>query len=87
MLISFLLELLQYDDPQDFIKENNLVVQSMGIHIQAVINVLDNQDLDGGTILVPGSHKSIALWIEENARLRKPVPFLTFTNRFPLFLS
>jgi len=71
---------LFYNDPQDFIKENNLVVKSMGLHIQAVINILDNKAVDGGTLIVPGSHKDMHKWNESNLHLRKPLPFLTFCD-------
>ena len=71
---------LLYNDSQDFIKENNLVVKSMGMHIQAVINILDNEAIDGGTLIVPASHKHMHKWAESNLRLRKPLPFLTFRD-------
>ena len=34
---------LMYDDPQDFIRENNLIVEDMGRHVQCVLNFMDNQ--------------------------------------------
>lgn len=69
---------LQYNDRQDFIKENNLVVQSMGPHVQCVINFADNLDSDGGTLIIPKFHKHCSQWATDNAKLRKPVPFITF---------
>lgn len=53
---------LQYKDPQDFIKENNLVVKSMGCNVQCVLNFEDNEASDGGTIVVPKFHKLIEHW-------------------------
>ncbi len=74
-------ESLLYNDTQDFIKENNLVVKSMGTHIQAVINILDNEIVDGGTLIIPASHKHMYKWNENNLRLKKPLPFLTFHDK------
>jgi ectoine hydroxylase-related dioxygenase (phytanoyl-CoA dioxygenase family) len=55
---------LKYEDKHDFIKENNLVVKSMGRHVQCVLNFEDNRDDDGGTVLVPGFHRCIQSWCE-----------------------
>lgn len=63
------LNAIQYKDPQDFIKENNLVVKSMGRHVQCVLNFEDNEDEDGGTILVPKFHKHIEQWCKVDADL------------------
>jgi len=72
---------LQYADAQDFIKENNLVVKSMGPHVQCVLNFADNLDEDGGTLVVPRFHKELKDWATTNAKLRKPVPFVTFGSK------
>lgn len=72
---------LRYDDPQDFIKENNLVVRGMGPHVQCVLNFADNTDRDGGTLIVPCFHKHLATWTQRFRGLRKPVPFVTFSGR------
>ena len=53
-------EAVSYSSEHDFIKENNLVVRSMGMHIQCVMNFLDNLEEDGGTIIVPKFHKYIS---------------------------
>ena len=45
---------LPYNDPQDLVKENNLVIGSMGRHVQCVLNFADNLAEDGGTLVVPG---------------------------------
>ena len=55
---------LKYESEQDFIKENNHVVQSMGLHVQCVLNFADNSDEDGGTLIVPRFHKLIKKWCE-----------------------
>lgn len=55
---------LTYQDEQDFIRENNLVVNSMGIHVQCVLNFEDNTNDDGGTVIVPGFHKHIQQWCD-----------------------
>lgn len=71
-------ESLQYDDEQDFIKENNLVVRANGMHVQGVINLDDNLSEDGGTLIVPGFHKQLESWCAKNeSRLRKPLPWIT----------
>lgn len=72
---------LQYDDPQDFIKENNLVVSSMGPHVQCVLNFSDNLVDDGGTIVVPRFHTNLPGWCEKHRGIRKPVPFVTFNDK------
>lgn len=43
-------ETLKYTNGQDFIRENNHVVRSMGRHVQCVMNFVDNVEEDGGTI-------------------------------------
>lgn len=72
------LESLQYNDKQDFIRENNLVVESMGCHIQCVLNFHDNQADDGGTIVVPKFHHRMKEWAHNNIHLRKPLPWVQF---------
>jgi hypothetical protein len=59
---------IQYKDSQDFIKENNLVVKSMGCHVQCILNFEDNEEADGGTILVPKFHKHIEQWCKDDNR-------------------
>lgn len=75
---------LPYKNEQDFIKENNLVVKSMGTHIQCVLNFTDNLDEDGGTVVVPKFHRHIGHWCAQNAELRKPLPWLTMPLDTPL---
>ena len=71
---------LQYADAQDFIKENNLVVRGMGPQVQCVLNFADNEEQDGGTLIVPCFHRHVGSWTQRHARLRKPVPFISFAR-------
>lgn len=77
-------EAIKYDSEQDFIKENNLVVASMGTHIQCVLNFTDNLEEDGGTIVVPKFHRYIEQWSGDNLSLRKPLPWLSLDLDTPL---
>lgn len=72
------LESLKYGDAQDLIKENNLVVESAGRHVQCVLNFSDNLEDDGGTIIVPRFHRRYKQWCARNERLRRPLPWLQF---------
>ena len=62
-------------------KENNLVVQSFGRHVQCVLNFADNLDEDGGTIVVPYFHRYLKQWIEKHKAIRKPLPWLTLSKQ------
>ena len=73
-------ESINYDDPKDFIKENNLVVKNMGQHIQCVLNFADNHEDDGGTMIVPGFHKYYKQWIEKYKNLKKNIPWVQFSG-------
>lgn len=73
-------ESITYDDPKDFIKENNLIVKSMGQHVQCVLNFADNHEDDGGTMIVPGFHKHYNQWIEKHKNLRKNIPWVQFSG-------
>lgn len=75
-------ESLSYENLQDFIKENNLVVQSMGRSVQCVLNFTDNQSEDGGTVLVPGFHRVMQEWTESNVQLNRPRPWFNYSD-FP----
>ena len=78
-------ESLQYKDKQDFIRENNLVVASMGCHIQCVLNFNDNHSNDGGTIVVPKFHHKMTDWAKQHIHLRKPLPWVQFPSQSKLF--
>ena len=79
------IETLQYIDEQDFIKENNLVVRSMGKHLQCVLNFADNEEVDGGTILVPQFHKCAERWCADNIAKKKPLPWVILDDNDALF--
>jgi ectoine hydroxylase-related dioxygenase (phytanoyl-CoA dioxygenase family) len=73
---------LQYTDEQDYIKENNLIVSSMGRHVQCVLNFANNVEEDGGTILIPYFHRYLQQWNAQHAAsLRKPLPWLTLPKK------
>ena len=78
-------ESIEYNDFKDFIKENNLVVKSMGQQVQCVLNFADNHHDDGGTMIVPGYHHYNKHWIDKYKNLRKNIPWVQFsgyTNQF-----
>jgi hypothetical protein len=75
---------LQYQNEHDFIRENNMVVRSMGTHVQSVLNFSDNLEEDGGTIIVPKFHLELEQWCADNVSLRKPIPWLTMDDSTPL---
>jgi hypothetical protein len=83
-LVESGLETLQYDDEQDFIRENNMVVRSMGKNVQCVINLADNLEEDGGTIILPKFHKCIEQWSHEHLHMKKPLPWLQLSASDPL---
>ncbi len=71
---------LPYEDPQDLVKENNLVIGSMGKHVQCVINFADNKIEDGGTLIVPGFIQHVEKFCEIYRPVLKKqqnLPFLT----------
>lgn len=72
---------LQYADPQDFIKENNLVTACMGPHVQCVLNFSDNLEEDGGTLVVPRFHRHVESWAARYSWMRKPLPWVTFQSK------
>eukprot|EP01031_Cornospumella_fuschlensis_P028171 gene28171-34019_t len=71
------LDKLSYADPQDFIRENNLYVRSMGVYVQCVLNFLDNRAEDGGTLLVPMAHRHLQAFATQHAALFRPLPWLS----------
>lgn len=56
------LEGLTYSDRGDFVKENNARNITMGLQLQGVLNLLPNNDLDGGFHGVPGGHLKLEDW-------------------------
>ena len=63
---------LKYDVRQNraFISENNDVHSSMGRVVQGIINLSDLPSTrnGGGTLVVPGSHRSLAGWVWEELK-------------------
>jgi len=64
------LEALRYTELQDFIRENNAVVNATGPHVQAVLNLRDNLEADGGTQVIPGFHKVFEEWANSERTLK-----------------
>lgn len=71
------IDTLTYQEAQDYIKENNLVVRSLGRHVQCVLNFANNLEEDGGTLVVPFFHHHMKHWNTQYATLRKPLPWVT----------
>ena len=82
---------LTYSTAEDLVRENNLVVNTMGEHVQCVMNFVDNHVEDGGTLVVPGFHRVIQQWCAHHGQmavkgsskgngLRRNVPFVTFNS-------
>lgn len=65
-----------------------MVVRSMGMHVQCVLNFQDNTEDDGGTVLVPGFHRYVDEWCSREPSLegisRQPLPWLHFPDSHPL---
>ena len=82
----------RYGEIGDFVRENNAKHKEMGKTIQGVLNLVDNQEQDGGFHCVPGGHKEVAgewFWGEggrggAKERLKKGEPCgrYIFENRF-----
>lgn len=83
-LVEAGLETLRYEDDQDFIKENNMVIRSMGRNVQCVMNMADNLEEDGGTIILPKFHRCIEKWSRDNTKLKRPLPWLELVGTDPL---
>jgi len=65
-----ILNSLRYKRHSDFIIENNEVgcikPQYKQLHIQSLVNLIDNYEEDGGFQIVPGFHNHIMQWTEVN---------------------
>eukprot|EP01039_Chlorochromonas_danica_P008248 gene8248-9096_t len=71
------IDTLTYQDSQDYIRENNLVVGALGRHVQCVLNFEDNLAEDGGTLVVPYFHEYMSQWAAEHLSLRKQLPWVS----------
>jgi hypothetical protein len=55
-------EKLSYSSLRDFSKEINSISKTNGPHLQGVLALTDNNDKDGGTLIIPGFHSTFAGW-------------------------
>lgn len=58
-------EMMDYRTIDDFIGENNLYTEQDGLQLQAVINLIDNVEEDGGFQCQPGFAKNYKAWLKE----------------------
>lgn len=66
---------LKYNDLRDFINENNFKHINLGNRYHGVLNLLDNEELDGGFHCYLGGHNLLSLWFEKaKPYLDKPNP-------------
>jgi len=64
---------LNYGDLSGFVGENSAKHASMGRTIQGVLNLLDNEEEDGGFHCVPGMFEDkLRAWVEEHSGLPAP---------------
>jgi hypothetical protein len=56
-------EALSYVDEQDWVSENNMYCAADGLQVQAVLNLEDNREQDGGFHGVPGFHTRFDEWL------------------------
>lgn len=56
---------LTYTNLQDFIRENNAKNITMGLQLQGVLNLFDNDDLDGGFHCALGGHTMLKEWFDQ----------------------
>lgn len=64
---------LNYDDLSGFVSENNAKHASMGRTVQGVLNLLDNEDEDGGFHCTPGLFgPKLHAWSQEHTGLPAP---------------
>jgi len=55
---------IKFESPRDLIHENNARNVSMGVQLQGVMNLFDNNEEDGGFHFSPGGHKKLREWYE-----------------------
>ena len=58
---------LRYADLRDFVAENNEAAAGMGLGVQGLVNLRDNEAADGGTIVAPGSHNELGALLAASA--------------------
>jgi hypothetical protein len=57
-------ENISYKEPKDFMAENNLYCEEDGLELQAIINLLNNREEDGGFTCIPGFVKKYDEWLK-----------------------
>lgn len=56
---------LCYQDVRDFVVENTHVTKSTrGRQVQGILNLHDNEEYDGGLVLIPGFHHYFSQWVD-----------------------
>ena len=60
------LDSLDFKTNDDFISENNAKNITMGQHYQGLINLIDNEEQDGGFHCILGGHKVVKDWYDES---------------------
>lgn len=86
---------LKFHELQNFIQENNSVTEAMGLSVQGILNVSENLESDGGTLVVPGFHKfhkkyfdvnSIGAIVQKDKRFSVPEfdPLQKLAQRVPM---
>eukprot|EP01120_Amphizonella_sp_Union-15-10_P008870 TRINITY_DN3278_c0_g1_i1.p1 TRINITY_DN3278_c0_g1~~TRINITY_DN3278_c0_g1_i1.p1 ORF type:complete len:375 (+),score=58.03 TRINITY_DN3278_c0_g1_i1:63-1187(+) len=74
------LDSLRYIKTNQFIQENNQASHKDGIQIQAVLNLIDNEEQDGGFQCVPGFHREFAKYFSQ---MEPPNPNSAPSYQFP----
>lgn len=67
--VSEWLNRIPYTDASHLVNENNVKNIQMGTHCQGVLNILDNDDGDGGFQFIPGGHTLMKRWFNENMQI------------------
>lgn len=61
--------------------EQRLLINLSFRHVQCVLNFENNEEEDGGTLIVPYFHRYLKTWNKVHEKqLRKPLPWVTLTK-------
>lgn len=64
---------LGYNEIRDFVVENTHVTKSTrGPQLQGIINLHDNDEYDGGLVLIPGFHNLFSAWVNTLGTMTDP---------------
>lgn len=84
---------LNYGDLRDFVTENTHVTQTTrGRQLQGILNLVENEENDGGLMIIPGFHRDFENWVhslgpmtDSECRYKFPSnhPFRQFAIRVP----